>query len=122
MARYTILTPVPTATTDLGPVHFHQGKAEVDEIPVGVRQYCEQNGYTIIDTHVEAEQAADTDGVGDDDSDPVTPPPGNAKADVWRAHVLAAYPNKVTEEQLAPLNRDQLKDLAAQLAKEGDQQ
>lgn len=119
MARYRIETPSKGASGDLGPVHFHQGKAEVDEIPYGVRQYCELNGYTITDTQAPAEQDQADDGVGDDDNNPLTPPPANAKTDVWREHVLAIGGERVTAEQVATLNRDQLRELAAQLAQEG---
>lgn len=115
MARYRIETPVKGASGDLGPVHFHQGVAELDEIPLGVRQYCELNGYTITDTQAPAEQDQADDGVPDDDNNPLTPPPGNAKAEVWREHVLAIGGDKVTADQVATLNRDQLRELAAQL-------
>lgn len=110
MSRYQIFTPVKDASGDLGPIHFHQGKAEVDEIPYGVRQYCELNGYMITDTQ------ADEDGVPDDDGDPMTPPPGNGKASAWREHVLAIGGDRVTAEQVAALDRTQLKELAGQLA------
>lgn len=130
MTKFRLTTPAPNVTTDIGPAHFQRGVAEVDDATpgvAGVLAYCQQNGYGVTDLDAKAvAEAADTDpstdGVGDDDNNPVTPPPGNAATDVWRAHVLAAHPDKVTAEQLAPLNRDQLKELDAQLAKEGDPQ
>jgi hypothetical protein len=87
MARYRIETPVPGVSTDLGNVHFHLGVAEVDEVPHWLRNYCEQNGYPITDTQP-AEDAAD-EGVEDDDANPLTRPPGNAKVSVWRQHAIA---------------------------------
>jgi hypothetical protein len=121
MTRFKIETPVPKVTTDIGPAHFQQGVAEVDDttpgVP-GVLAYCRHNGYTVTDlTPIDEDPA---DGVGDDDGDPLTPPPGNAKVGVWRAHVVALGNGRVTADQVAGLNRDQLKELAAQL-KEGPQ-
>lgn len=87
MARYRIETPVPGVSTDLGNVHFHLGVAEVDEVPHWLRNYCEQNGYPITDTQP-AEDTAD-EGVEDDDANPLTRPPGNAKVSVWRQHAIA---------------------------------
>jgi hypothetical protein len=105
MARYRIETPVRGATTDLGNVHFHQGVAEVDEVPHWLRSYCEQNGYPITDNQppVDEDQA---DGVEDDDQNPVTPPPANAKLSVWREHAVAVggdpdTVNKMTRDELA---------------------
>ena len=119
MGRYLIQTPVKDASTDLGPVHFHQGKAEMDEVPYWLRNYCEQNGYTITDTQPPADAA---DGVPDDDNTPVTPPPGNASTEAWREHVLAIGTDRVFADNLNGLSRDQLKELAAELAKESGQQ
>lgn len=117
MGRYLIETPVRGASTDIGDVHFHQGKAEMDEVPQWLRQYCEQQGYSITDTAPPSTvDEADDAEVGDDDGDPLTAPRGNASADAWREHVLALGG---TEDQVADLNRDQLRELAAELAKEG---
>lgn len=113
MARYLIQTPVKDASTDIGDVHFHRGKAEMDEVPHWLRNYCEQQGYTITDTAPPAE-----DEVGDDDNNPVTAPPASARVEVWREHVLALKP----DAEVDGLTKDQLKELAAELAKEGDQQ
>lgn len=119
MTRFKIETPVPKVTTDIGPAHFQQGVAEVDDttpgVP-GVLAYCRQNGYTV--TPLDEDQA---DGVGDDDGDPLTPPPGNARVGVWRAHVVALGNGRVTPDQVATLNRDQLKEMAATLGQEGPQ-
>lgn len=119
MPRYLIQTPVKGASTDIGPVHFHQGKAELDEVPHWLRQYCTENGYSITDT--QALEESD----GDDDGNPATPPPGNAKAEVWRDHVLAlaaARPDSgVTEDQVRDLTRDQLRELAATLGQTGQE-
>jgi hypothetical protein len=120
MARYRIETPVPGVSTDLGNVHFHLGVAEVDEVPHWLRNYCEQNGYPITDTQP-AEDTAD-EGVEDNDADPLTPPPGNAKVGVWRAHVVAIGNGRVTADQVTGFNRDQLKELAATLTQEGTQE
>lgn len=61
MPRYVIETPVPDYVGALGPIHFHAGRAEVDEIPGSIRTYCEQAGYKITDTQpAAAELAADT--------------------------------------------------------------
>lgn len=56
--------------------------------------------------------------VGDDDGDPLTPPPANASAKVWREHVVALG------GEPGELNRDQLRELSAQLraSKEGPTQ
>lgn len=120
MTRFKIETPVRGVTTDIGPAHFQQGVAEVDDttpgVP-GVLAYCRQNGYTITDlTPLDEDQA---DGVGDDDGDPLTPPPGNARVGVWRAHVVALGNGRVTADQIAGFSRDQLKEMAGQLAQEG---
>lgn len=117
MANFRIETPVKGASTDLGEIHFHNGVAEVDDIPYGVRQYCEHNGYAITDLRPSSvdEPVAEVD----DDNDPTTAPRGNASAEVWREHVLAIGG---TEQQVADLNRDQLRELATQLSKGSDQQ
>lgn len=123
MGRYRIETPVAGVTTDIGPAHFHQGVVEVDDtepgIP-GVLTYCRHNGYTVTDLDAEAAAEQDlADGVGDDDGDPLTPPPGNARVGVWRAHVVALGNGRVTADQIAGFSRDQLKEMAGQLAQEG---
>lgn len=111
MARYLIQTPVKGASTDVGSVHFHQGKAEMDEVPQWLRQYCEQAGYSITDTQppapAEQDQAAqaDDEGVGDDDNNPVTPPPANAKVSVWREHAIAVGGDPAAVNQMS---RDEL--------------
>lgn len=116
MARYLIQSPVATATFDLGAVHFHNGKVELDEVPHWLRNYCEQQGYSITDQGADVEPA---DGeVGDDDDNPVTPPPVNAKVEAWRDHVLALKP----DAEVDSLTKDQLKELAAELAKGDEQQ
>jgi hypothetical protein len=105
MARYRIETPVQGITTDLGNVHFHLGVAEVDEVPHWLRAYCEQNGYPITDTQPPVEEDQADEGVGDDDDNPLTPPPANAKVSVWREHAIAVGgdPDAVNK-----LNRDEL--------------
>jgi hypothetical protein len=120
MPRYLIQTPVANASTDLGDVHFHQGKAELDEVPYWLSQYCESNGYSITDTQAVDEGQAD--GVPDDDNNPATPPPGNATTEAWREHVLAIGKGRLTDDQVAALGtatRDQLKEMAVQLGQEG---
>jgi hypothetical protein len=128
VTKFRLTTPAPGVTTDIGPAHFRAGVAEVDDTTVGVPgvlAYCRQNGYGVTDLDAEAAALvtamADpaTDGVEDNDNNPITPPPGNAKVEVWRAHVLAIGKDRVTEDQVASLNRDQLKELAAQLGQEG---
>jgi hypothetical protein len=118
MPRFLIQTPVPGASTDIGNVHFHLGKAEMDVVPMWLRQYCEAQGYSITDQEADAEPAVDGE-VGDDDGNPVTPPPANATVAVWREHVLAIG---ATEAQVDGLTKDQLKELAAELAKGSGQQ
>ena len=115
--RYRLETPAPGVTTDIGPVHFHQGVAEVDDSAPNVPQvlaYCRNNGYGVHEL-----DAPVADEVGDDDNNPVTPPPVNAKVEVWREHALAIG---ATEAQVDGLTKDQLKELAAELAKESEQQ
>jgi predicted component of type VI protein secretion system len=117
--RYRLETPVAGVTTDIGPVHFHLGVAEVDEAHPNVPQviaYCRNNGYGV---HELDEPAAEAE-VGDDDNNPVTPPPASAKVEVWREHCVALG---ATEADVDGLTKDQLKELAAELAKkDGDQQ
>lgn len=118
MTRYRLETPVAGVTTDIGPAHFHLGVAEVDDtVPGigGVLAYCRHNGYAVVDLDEQA-AAERADDVPDDDNDPKTPPPGNASAAVWRDHLLAVG---VAEDQVRDLNRDQLRELAATLGKEG---
>lgn len=116
MARYRIETPAKGVSTDIGPVHFHLGVAEADDatpgVP-GVLAYCRNNGYGVheIDVPVDVE-------VDDDDNDPATRPPVNARVEVWREHVLALKP----DAEVDGLTKDQLKELAAELAKESEQQ
>lgn len=116
--RYRLETPTKGVTTDIGPVHFHLGVVEVDDTApnvLAVLNYCRNNGYGVHELDVPAEVE-----VGDDDNNPVTRPPVNAKVEVWRAHVLAIG---ATEDQVAGLTKDELKELADQLAKkESDQQ
>jgi hypothetical protein len=122
MTRFKIETPVRGVTTDIGPAHFQQGVAEVDDTTVGVPgvlAYCRHNGYTVTDLDAAAVEQDLADGVGDDDGNPVTPPPGNATTEAWRDHVLAIGKDRVTADQVTGLNRDQLKELAGQLAQEG---
>lgn len=122
MGRYKLETPAAGVTTDIGPVHFHLGVAEIDDTEpgrAGVLSYCRHNGYTVTDLDAAAAEQGQADGVGDDDGDPVTPPPGNATTEAWRDHVLAIGKERVTADQVTGLNRDQLKELAGQLAQEG---
>lgn len=114
MPRYLIQTPVTNYTGDLGSVHFHSGRAEVDELPDWLRIYCADQGYSITD-----QQPDDAGGVPDDDGDPVTPPPGNASAEAWRDHVLALG---ATADQVDGLSRDQLRELATQLTTTKEEQ
>jgi hypothetical protein len=113
MGRYLIQTPVRDATFDLGSVHFHNGRVELDEVPHWLRNYADSAGYSITDQRPAAE-AQDAD----DDGNPLTPPPATAKVDVWREHVLALKP----AAEVDGLTKDQLKELAAELAKESEQQ
>lgn len=57
MTAYRIQTPVPGATTDIGPVHFHNGVAECDDeqpnVPA-VLDYCRQSGYVVTGLDREA--------------------------------------------------------------------
>lgn len=116
--RYRLETPVAGVTTDIGPVHFHLGVAEVDEEHPNVAQviaYCRNNGYGVHEL-----DAPVADEVDDDDNDPVTAPPANAKVEVWREHCVALG---ASETDVDGLTKDQLKELAAELAKkDGDQQ
>lgn len=116
MTDYTVRTPVPDHTGAVGGVTFVKGEATVsDERHAAELTYFRGAGYTVEE--VNTDPAAPE--VGDDDNDPTTPPPGNASAKAWLEHVLT-LPG-VTEDQVKDLNRDQLKELAAQL-KEGQTQ
>jgi hypothetical protein len=115
--RYRLETPTQGVTTDIGPVHFHLGVAEVDDGAPNVPQviaYCRNNGYGVHELDAPAAEPE----VGDDDNNPVTPPPANAKVEAWREHLLAIG---ATEQQVEGLTKDQLKELAAELAKESEQ-
>lgn len=114
--RYRLETPTKGVTTDIGPVHFHLGVVEVDDTAPNVPQvisYCRNNGYGVHELDVQVVE------VDDNDDNPLTAPPVNAKVEVWRAHVLAIG---ATEQQVEGLTKDQLKELAAELAKGSDQQ
>jgi hypothetical protein len=119
--RYRLETPAKGVTTDIGPVHFHQGVAEVDDTQPYVDRvisYCRTNGYGVHELDAPVDETVD--GVPDDDNNPVTPPPGNASTEAWREHLLAIG---ATDAEVDGLTRDQLKELAAELAtKESDQQ
>jgi hypothetical protein len=115
MSRYLIQTPNRKYTGDLGSVHFHLGQALVDKVEHWLDRYCAEQGYSITDTQPPAEQDQ-ADDVPDDDGNDLSPPPGNASADAFRRHVLAIGKDRVTADQVKDLNRDQLRELAAQLA------
>lgn len=114
--RYRLETPTKGVTTDIGPVHFHLGVAEVDDnapnVPA-VLSYCRNNGYGVHELEVPDVEPE----VGDDDNNPATPPPASAKVEAWREHVLALKP----DAEVDGLTKDQLKELAAELAKESEQ-
>lgn len=114
--RYRLETPTKGVTTDIGPVHFHLGVVEVDDTAPNVPQviaYCRNNGYGVHPLDAPVDEIE----VDDNDDNPVTPPPANAKVEVWREHVLALKP----DAEVDSLTKDQLKELADQLAKESDQ-
>jgi hypothetical protein len=50
MTVYRVTTPVPGVTTDIGPVHFFRGTADVDDsVPTeaAVLSYCRSAGYGV---------------------------------------------------------------------------
>lgn len=50
MSRFVIETPVPNASTSIGPVDFYRGRAEVDDASPGVTSvlaYCRNAGYAV---------------------------------------------------------------------------
>lgn len=52
MTAYRIQTPMPGVTTDIGPVHFHQGVAECDDTEPNVPRvidYCRERGYAVTE-------------------------------------------------------------------------
>ncbi len=111
MTTYKVSTPAPEHTGPVGGVDFVKGEATVDgDKHAAELAYFRGAGYGVEEI-VEDTPDAEPE-VGDDDNTPVTPPPGNASADAWREHLLAVG---ATEDQVAGLNRDQLKELATQI-------
>jgi hypothetical protein len=109
MTVYKVSTPVPDHTGPVGGVDFVKGSALVDDVTHAAELgYFRGAGY-VVDEYVPPAPEPPAE-VGDDDDDPTTPPPGNASEDAWRAHCLAIG---ATEDQVAGLKRDQLKELAA---------
>jgi hypothetical protein len=112
MATFKIQSPNRDYTGTVGNVAFAKGDATVDDEKNPAELAYFRNAGYVVEEVLPPEPEPEAE-VGDDDNDPTMPPPGNASADAWRAHVLT-LPG-VTEDQVKDLSRDQLRELAAKI-------
>jgi len=121
MTKYRITTPQAGFTGVSVGVNFTDGQAEVDsETHASALRYFVAQGYGVEEAKAKpakAEKPAEP--VKTFADDPTIAPAGNASEKDWRAHALAIG---ATEDQVKDLGRDQLRELAAKVAKEKEQQ
>lgn len=115
MTTWKISAPVTDYTGEVAGCAFARGRYE-GPASTGALNYFRGAGYSVEEVTAEPEKPAEPPAPEPTFAeDPKVAPAGNASEADWRTHCLAIG---ATEDQVKDLKRDQLKELAAKIAKE----
>ncbi|WP_086846820.1 hypothetical protein [Amycolatopsis kentuckyensis] len=117
MTTWKISAPVTDYTGEVAGCAFARGRYE-GPASAGALNYFRGAGYSVEavdESPAEPEETEPPAPVPTFADDPKVAPAGNASEADWRTHCLAIG---ATEDQVKDLKRDQLKELAAKIAKE----
>lgn len=120
MTTWKITALVEDYTGEVAGCAFARGRYEGPASP-GALNYFRSAGYgveQVDETPAEPKEVEPPAPVLTFADDPKVAPAGNASADDWRKHALAIG---ATEDQVKDLGRDQLRELAAKVAKQKEQ-